>query len=63
MHKVHSWVITGIFFTDAVRTGTVVIIPVRYLLLRILGVSIEGVTSSVGKRRVSDTEVVAKLCT
>jgi len=44
MHKVLIWKITGLFqnyryfssFTDAVRTSTNVIIPVRYLSLRTL---------------------------
>jgi len=44
MHKVLSWKITGLFqnfryfskFTVAVRTCTIVIIPVRYLSLRTL---------------------------
>jgi len=44
MHKVVSWKIIGLFqnfryfskFTVAVRTGTIVIIPVRYLSLRTL---------------------------
>jgi len=45
MHKVLSWKITGglfqnyryfSIFTVAVRTGTIVIIPVRYLSLRTL---------------------------
>jgi len=46
MHKVLSWKITDLFqnylyfsiFTDAVRTGTIVITPVRYLSLRTLAV-------------------------
>jgi len=44
MHKVLSWKITGLFqqfflnfkFTVAVRTGTIVSIPERYLSLRTL---------------------------
>jgi len=44
MHKVLSWKITGLFqnfryfpkFTIAVRTSTIVNIPVRYLSLRTL---------------------------
>jgi len=50
MYKVLSWKITGLFqnyryfsiFTDAVHTGTIVIIPVRYLSLRTLPTVING---------------------
>jgi len=49
MHKVLSWKITGLFqnyqyfsiFTDAVRTGTIVIITVRYLSLPTLMIAID----------------------
>jgi len=53
MQKVVSWKIAGLFqnfryfskFTVAIRTGTIVIIPVRYLSLRTLMMIEEGYES------------------